>query len=103
MSLSAPKFKVALSADFSGNPADSIQWIKAMIVYFAINSKLSSTNEIKIMTTLNKMSKGRGINFSEMWYDWMSNATIDTKEKIFNKFAENFETTFYPFDIKATT
>ena len=54
------------------------------------------------MTTLNKMSKDRGIDFSEMWYDRMSNATIDVKEKIFNKFAENFETTFYPFDIKAT-
>ena len=55
------------------------------------------------MTTLNKMSKGRGIDFSEMWYDRMSNTTIDAKEKTFNKFAENFETTFYPFDIKATT
>ena len=54
------------------------------------------------MTTLNKMSKGRGIDFSEMWYNRMSNATIDAKEKTFDKFTENFETTFYPFDIKAT-
>ena len=54
------------------------------------------------MTTLNKMSKGRGIDFSEMWYNRMFNATIDAKEKTFDKFAENFETTFYPFDIKAT-
>ena len=54
------------------------------------------------MTTLNKMSKGRGIDFSEMWYDRMSNAAIDAKEKTFDKFAENFETTFYPFNIKAT-
>ena len=54
------------------------------------------------MTTLNKMSKGRGIDFSKMWYDRMSNATIDTKEKTFDKFAKNFETTFYLFDIKAT-
>ena len=73
-----------------------------MRAYFTINSKLYSTDKIKIMTTLNKMSKGRGIDFSEMWYDRMSNATIDTKEKTFNKFAKNFETTFYPFDIKAT-
>ena len=55
------------------------------------------------MTTLNKMSKGRGINFSEMWYDRMSNAAIDAKEKTFDKFTENFKITFYPFDIKATT
>ena len=73
-----------------------------MRAYFAINSKLYSTDKIKIMTTLNKMSKGRGIDFSEMWYDRMSNTTIDTKEKTFDKFAKNFETTFYPFNIKAT-
>ena len=57
---STPKFKVALSTDFFGDPAGSIHWIKAMRAYFAINSKLYSTNEIKIMTTMNKMSKGRG-------------------------------------------
>ena len=102
MSSSTPKFKAALPADFSGDPADSICWIKAMRAYFAINSKLYSTDKIKVMTTLNKMSKGRGIDFSEMWYDRMSNTTIDAKEKTFNKFTENFETTFYPFDIKAT-
>ena len=73
-----------------------------MRAYFTINSKLYSTDKIKIMTTLNKMSKGRGIDFSKMWYDRMSNAAIDAKEKTFDKFAENFETTFYPFDIKAT-
>ena len=32
----------------------------------------------------------------------MSNAAIDAKEKTFDKFTENFETTFYSFDIKAT-
>ena len=73
-----------------------------MRAYFAINSKLYSTDKIKVMSTLNKISKGRGIDFSKMWYDRMSNATIDAKEKTFDKFAKNFETTFYPFDIKAT-
>ena len=73
-----------------------------MRAYFTINSKLYSTNEIKVMTTLNKMSKGRGIDFFEMWYDRMSNATIDVKEKTFDKFTKNFETTFYSFNIKAT-
>ena len=103
MSFSTPEFKVSLSADFSGDSTDSIYWIKAMRAYFAINSKLYSTNEIKVMTTLHKMSKGRGIDFSEMCYDQVSNTTINAKEKTFDKFAKNFETTFYPFDIKATT
>ena len=79
MSSSTLKFKAALPADFSGDPADSICWIKATRAYFAINSKLYSTDKIKVMTTLNKMSKGRGINFSEMWYDRMSNAAIDAR------------------------
>ena len=73
-----------------------------MRAYFAINSKLYSTDKIKVMTTLDKMSKDRGIDFSEMWYDRMSHAAINAKEKTFNKFAKNFETTFYPFNIKAT-
>ena len=76
MSSSTPEFKAALPADFSGDPADSIRWIKAMRAYFAINSKLYSIDEIKVMTTLNKMSKGRDIDFSEMWYDRMSNTAI---------------------------
>ena len=32
----------------------------------------------------------------------MSDAAIDAKEKTFDKFTENFETTFHPFNIKAT-
>ena len=32
----------------------------------------------------------------------MFNTAINVKEKTFNKFAENFETTFYPFNIRAT-
>ena len=102
MLLFTPEFKVALPANFSRDLTDSICWIKAMKAYFYINSKLYFTNGIKIMTTLNMMSKDWGVNFSEIWYDKMSNTTISTKENTFNKFAENFETTFYPFDIKAT-
>ena len=41
------------------------------------------------------MSKGQGIDFFKIWYNKMSDATIDTKEKTFDKFAKNFETTFY--------
>ena len=73
-----------------------------MKAYFAINSTLYSTDNDKIMTTINKMSKGWGTFFAETWYDKMANSSIKASDKIFNKFAENFETTFYPFDTKAT-
>ena len=54
------------------------------------------------MTTLNKMSKGRGVSFSEMWYDKMADTSVANSEKTFDKFASNFESTFFPNDTKAT-
>ena len=50
----------------------------------------------------NKMSKGRGIPFSEMWYDKMANTAVAATKKTFNKFVENFNSTFFPFNTKAT-
>ena len=97
------ELKVALPADFSGKSSDASQWIKAMKAYFALNSTLYSSNEDKVTTTLNKMSEGRGANFAEMWYDKLADPSIPAADKTFNKFAENFETTFYPFDTRATT
>ena len=37
-----------------------------------------------------------------MWYDKLANTTIAATEKTFEKFAENFNSTFFPFDTKAT-
>ena len=48
------------------------------------------------------MSKGRGVPFSEMWYNKMANTAIAGTEKTFDKFVENFNSTFFLFDTKAT-
>ena len=96
------ELKAALPTDFSGKSSDASWWIKAMKAYFAINPTLYSADNDKIMMTLNKMSKGRGTSFAEIWYDKMADSSIKASDKIFDKFAENFETTFYPFDTKAT-
>ena len=37
-----------------------------------------------------------------MWYDRLANTTITATEKTFEKFAENFNSTFFPFNTKAT-
>ena len=74
-----------------------------MKAYFTLNSTLHSSNEDKVTTTLNKMSEGRGANFAEMWYDRLADPSIPAADKTFDKFAENFETMFYPFDTRATT
>ena len=102
MSTKAQELKAALPADFSGEPSDAVQWIKAIKAYFSINSSIYTSDTDKVMTTLNKMSKGHGVSFSEMWYDKMADASIANSEKTIDKFASNFESTFFPYDTKAT-
>ena len=70
--------------------------------YCNINSTLYSSDPAKIMTTLNKMSGGRGAPYAETWYDKMADTSIANSEKTFNKFTQDFESTFYPFDTKVT-
>ena len=102
MSTRTTELKAALSADFSGKSSNTPQWIKAIKAYFAINPTLYSSDNDKVMTTLNKISEGRGASFAEMWYDKMADSSIHSSEKTFDKFMENFKITFYPFDTKAT-
>ena len=102
MSTTTPKLKAALPADFSGEPADAMRWMKAIKAYFLVNASIYNTQQRKITLTLNKMSKGRGVPFSEMWYDKLANTTIAFTEKTFEKFVENFNSTFFPFYTKAT-
>ena len=102
MSAKATELKAALPADFSGEPSDAVWWIKAMKAYFSINSTIYTSDTDKVMTMLSKMSKGQGVSFSEMWYDRMVDTSITNSEKTFDKFASNFESTFFPYDTKAT-
>ena len=67
MSSHPSELKVALPADFSSKNNDATRWIKAMKAYFMLNSTLYSSNAAKIMTTLNKMSNGRGAPYAETW------------------------------------
>jgi hypothetical protein len=52
------ELKAALPADFSGEPAEAMRWIKAMKAYYTLNFTIYSSDNAQIMTTLNKMSKG---------------------------------------------
>jgi hypothetical protein len=97
------ELKAALPADFSGEPADAMRWIKAIKAYFALNATIYSTDDAQVLTALNKMGKGRGVSYSEMWYDRMADANIPPSEKTFAKFQKNFESTFFPFDTQATS
>ncbi|KAF8546416.1 hypothetical protein OG21DRAFT_1491236 [Imleria badia] len=94
------EIKIILPTDFSGEPSESMN--QGHEGLFAINDRLYTSNEVQVMTTLNKMGKGRGVAFSEKWYDKMANNDVDVTEKTFEKFSANFKTIFCPFDIKAT-
>ena len=73
-----------------------------MKAYFTLNTTLYSSDAAKIMTTLNKMSGGRGAPYAETWYDKLADNTVPNAEKTFDKFVNDFESTFYPFDTKIT-
>ena len=72
-----------------------------MKAYFTLNSTLYSSDATKIMTTLNKMSSGRGAPYAETWYNRMADTSIAISEKTFDKFTLDFESMFYPFDTQA--
>ena len=91
------EIKVALPADFSRKPTDATCWVKA---YFSINPQIYHNDKIKIATILNKMSLGKGIPFSEIWYDKMENAAIKLADKDLTHFIDDFEKKFCPFDIR---
>ena len=102
MSSHPSELKAALPANFSGKNDDATWWIKAMKAYFILNSTLYSSDTAKIMTTLNKMSSGRGAPYVKTWYDRMADTSIANSEKTFNKFTLDFESMFYPFDTQVT-
>ena len=102
MSSHTAELKAAFPTDFLGKNDDATCWIKAMKAYFVLNATLYSSDATKIMTTLSKMSGGRGAPYAETWYDRMANNTIPNTKKTFDKFVEDFESTFYSFDTKIT-
>ena len=69
MSSHTTELKATLPSDFSGKEDDATHWIKAMKAYFTLNATLYSSDAAKIMTTLNKMSGGRGAPYAETWYE----------------------------------
>ncbi|KAF8548978.1 hypothetical protein OG21DRAFT_1488921 [Imleria badia] len=79
------EIKAALPADFSGEPTDATRWIKPMRLYFIVNQALYTNEDTKVATTLNKMSKGRGVTFSEKWYDKLTNTATPPADKTFDK------------------
>jgi hypothetical protein len=59
------------------------------------------SDDTKILTALNKMSKGRGKFFSESWYYKLANDTLPDAEKTWSALQKDLKETFCPFDLQA--
>ena len=46
------------------------------------------------------MGTGKGVSFSEKWYDKMANTTVKPKEKMFEKIVTDHDQNFNPFNTK---
>ena len=69
-------------------------------MYFSINPKIYHSDELKITLILSKMDSGKGVAFSEKWYDKMANTSIKAKEKTLTEFTKDYNLNFNPFDTK---
>jgi hypothetical protein len=94
------ELKAGLPNDFSGNTKDAARWLLAISAYFTMNATIYS-DDAKILTVLNKMSKGRGKFFSESWYYKLANDTLPDAKKTWSALQKDFKETFCPFDLQA--
>ena len=69
-----------------------------MNAYFSINPKVYHSDDLKIALILSKMDTGKGVAFSEKWYDKMANASIKPEEKTLEEFTKDYNQNFNPFN-----
>jgi hypothetical protein len=96
------ELKAGLPDDFLGNAEDAARWLLTISTYFTMNATIYS-DDVKILTALNKMSKGRGKFFLESWYYKLANDTLPNAEKTWSALQKDFKETFCPFDLQANT
>ena len=71
-----------------------------MDTYFLINPTIYSSDELKLALILSKMDTGKGIAFSEKWYNKLKNTSLKLEDKILAKFVDNYNENFNPLDAK---
>ena len=94
------EIKTALPAPFSGKTSEASRWLKAMDAYFLINPGIYSSDELKLALILSKMGTGKGITFSEKWYDKLKNTSLKPEDKTLTKFFKDYNENFNPLDAK---
>ena len=98
--ITSSEIKTALPAPFSGKTSEASRWLKAMDAYFLINPGVYTSDELKLALILSKMGTGKGIAFSEKWYDKLKNTMLKPEDKTLAKFVEDYNENFNPLDTK---
>ena len=73
-----------------------------MEAYFRVNPSTFTTDDAKVVTLLNRMSKGRGKYFSDTWLRIFADANIKASDKDFNHVKKAFADMFYPYHADET-
>jgi len=89
--------KAGLLEDFSGRSEDSRRWILAMSAYFSTCGPRYTEKQMKLIL-LNKMSKGRGADFSDGWLSKIADNSVPDKLKTKELIVDDFEKVFLPTD-----
>jgi len=89
--------RASLPEDFSGRSKDARRWILAMSTYFNMCGPLYTEKQMKLIL-LNKMSKGRGADFSKGWLSKIANDTVPEEHKSKELTVHDFEKVFLPTD-----
>ena len=71
-----------------------------MDAYFLINPGIYNSDELKLALILSKMGTGKGVAFSEKWYDKLKNISVKAEDKTLAKFEEDYSENFNPLDVK---
>ena len=71
-----------------------------MDAYFQINPGIYSLDELKLALILSKMGTGKGIAFSEKWYNKLRNTAVKPEDKTLTKFIEDYNENFNPLNAK---
>ena len=73
-----------------------------MEVYFRVNPSTFTTDNVKSVTLLNRMGKGRGKYFTDTWLHILTDANVKASDKDFNHVKKAFADMFYPYHADET-
>ena len=73
-----------------------------MEAYFQVNPFIFTINNVKSVTLLNRLGKGRGKYFADTWLCILADTNIKATDKNFDHVKKAFTNMFYPYHVDET-